>query len=364
MRNLFLTGESGGIVSAMQRLCLSDRRFFDNFCIVNSQIDNNFYTTHLNSLKKHQSFKIRKPEIDILDRDLLFSKTMESVWKETQVIIHSAASVGTDLCSESPAMAIKTNVEGTWNVVEICNKYNINLIYFSTTAIFDPTDYSETKLMTEDTKINPQTIYPITKFAGEQIVRRYCKTQFTIIRPVFGFGDFPDDLNSCLTRLIYIAFSKEKNEVEKPYELLLNPLIKKAYTRVENIARSVLEVIMKNYWNETFNVGTSEKYNWFQLQDAIKASIFANYNDGNQKIVDRVDYNLAKKIKFIPEADYCHWHVTDNSKLYKFGIQNFSDENYICTKEGIDMTVYSTIKNSTVKPYWFESKENLVTESN
>ena len=129
-QNIFITGESGTIPLALQRLVSKNRKFD----ICNSQLEDPY---RLDIFKEHQSFSVRKPEIDFLDRDLIFS-TLSEFWEEIDIIIHSGAYVGTDYCLEKPQNAIQANVEGTNNIVELCNEYNIKLVYFSTTAIYDP----------------------------------------------------------------------------------------------------------------------------------------------------------------------------------------------------------------------------------
>jgi len=72
---IFITGESGTIPMSIQELALNEY----NIDVVNTQLEDNFLTHY----KAHQSFKIRKREIDFLDRKLLFSELMiENVWKK------------------------------------------------------------------------------------------------------------------------------------------------------------------------------------------------------------------------------------------------------------------------------------------
>lgn len=324
MKKIFITGESGVIPMAIQKLA----KDFDCY-IVNNQFVDQY---NLDALKHHNAFKIRKPEIDFTDLEVLECAIQMS---QPDIIIHSGAFVGTDYCFNSKEDSIKSNVYGTQNVVDLCNKYKIKLIYFSTTAIFDVNDYRKNRHITEGTKINPQTLYGITKYAGEQIVDKLCETDKIIVRPVFGFGNYPDDLHSAITKLIYSMHNKEKNKLD----ILLDINIMKNYYRVENLATIVLQLIQKDIWNEKVNIGENwdERKDWHYIISTIRH---------NSK--DCVNYNL-QNINFINQRDYLHWHNIDNIWMRSLigGVQN-----EISFDDGIRMTIESVKNNLNVKPYW------------
>jgi len=60
MKTIFVTGESGTIPMQIQQL--SCESCSDSFYVINSQLTDNFLTCY----KMHQSFKVRKPELDFL----------------------------------------------------------------------------------------------------------------------------------------------------------------------------------------------------------------------------------------------------------------------------------------------------------
>jgi len=340
MKQIFITGESGTIPLAMQQIA---PRY--GYLVANTQLEDN----DLTSFKKHQSFKVRKPEIDFLDRDLLFN-SLSDLWENIGLIIHSGAFVGTDYCLSDPSLAIRTNVEGTQNIVDICNKYEIPLIYFSTTAIMDPKNYNESHPITEHSRINPQTLYGITKYAGELIVQNCCITNRMILRPVFGFGNYPEDLHSALTKLIYVVYRNLQGSLTN-LNILLDMQINKSYTRVENIATCVLELSRQIYQNPIsyFNIGEhhSRSENWYSLISRI-SSLFQSKDLCSSEQFD----DIMNNITFIPQADYLHYHNIDDERLQRNCVDFKSFEDYINLSKGIEMTIDSVIKNINQEPYW------------
>lgn len=346
MKTLFITGESGTIPMALQEIVQNG----NEFKVINTQLEENF----LSGSKTHQSFKVRKPEIDFLNRDFLLNYT--DLWEQVDLIIHSGAFVGTDYCGSNPALAIRTNVEGTQNIVEICNKFHIPLIYLSTTAILNPLCYSNSNPMSEYTPINPKTLYGITKYAGELIVKNTCNTPRIVLRPVFGFGNYPDDLHSALTKVIYVLY---RNIIGKDTNLtvLLDKLIPKSYTRVENIANCVLNFARQYLVDKfrvfngytVFNIGENfvKSKDWIQLIGIIGDAFEIRNIESKEQI--RNIFN--EKIKFLSEEDYLHSHNMDNSRLVKLNLE-FEKHSYIPISHGISLTLDSVIYNINKEPYW------------
>jgi len=349
MKKIFITGESGTIPLAIQKQLMESKEYQ----IVNCQTKDP-YGLKTKALKEWQAFSVREPELNFLDRELLFHSVLEKMWKETDIIIHSGAFVGTDFCADKPTDAIKANVEGTQNIVDLCNKYNIKLCYFSTTAILDPKDYGKTRPMSELTKIEPQTLYGITKFSGEQIVKQLCKNDFMVVRPVFGLSDYPDDLHSALTKAIYILYHNGISLSSEKLEILLDTKIPKSYTRVENIGAAVIKLIDGNQWGETFNVGENFKQavDWKVLFSFIKESFEEILGPGpDAKWINDININNPNII-WKPELDYLHYHNMNDEKIKSRSCEFKKMPNYIGLKEGIKSTCESVIKNYLKKPYW------------
>lgn len=339
MKKILITGESGVIPTEICKLAA-----LSGYVVVNTNLEPTLY----DYLKKFQAFNIRKPEIDFTDQAIIQS-AFEIL--KPDIVIHSGAFVGTDYCDAKKDMATIVNVYGTQNIVDLCNKHKIPLIYFSTTAIFDTHDYDIINPITEKTKINPQTLYGITKYAGELIVKNTCKTPYIIVRPVFGFGNYPNDLHSALTKFIYTTHAGQKNILK----ILLNPNIGKNYFRVENIAYCVLKLIEKDVWDITVNVGENytERKNWFELDSMIHTAWLKTDDEfktcPSLDEIEEIKISKSSRVIFDSNQDYLHWHNIDNSALLSL----IGSEIYLTSlQQGIEKTLISVIENKNIEPYW------------
>lgn len=102
-------------------------------------------------------------------------------------IIHSAAYTNVKETEINYMQAIETNILGTINIIRLCDKYSIKLVYISTDYVFDGNkgDYSTTD------PINPLSKYAKSKASAELAVRMYDNS--LVIRTSFFGYTFPYD---------------------------------------------------------------------------------------------------------------------------------------------------------------------------
>ena len=106
------------------------------------------------------------------------------------IVLHLAAKTDVDGCEKDKLLGInggawQINVEGTRNLVEVCQKTGKKIIYISTDFVFDgencPADgYKEENIP------NPINWYAQTKYEGEKIVQS-CQVPFLICRIAFPY---------------------------------------------------------------------------------------------------------------------------------------------------------------------------------
>jgi dTDP-4-dehydrorhamnose reductase len=104
---------------------------------------------------------------------------------EVCIIIHAAAFTSPPLVDNNPIKALDVNIIGSANIVKLCIKYDIYLIYISTDYVFrgDEGNYQE------DDAVFPVNKYAWSKLGGECAVKLYENS--LIIRTSFGSNTFP-----------------------------------------------------------------------------------------------------------------------------------------------------------------------------
>lgn len=83
------------------------------------------------------------------------------------VIMHLAAKVNVDESGIIPQSYLYNNINGTQEVIEACLKYNIGLIYASSSEVYGNADEIP---ITESAPTRCESIYAVSKLAGEKLV--------------------------------------------------------------------------------------------------------------------------------------------------------------------------------------------------
>ena len=129
--------------------------------------------------------------------NILNSKIIKKIekWKP-QIIYHLAAQSAGETAYDDPKDDYLTNGYGTYLIAKLAKKIKCKyFIYASSVAVYGS---NPQKKITEKSPINPDSIYGISKFAGEMFVKQLLqksKTKVRIIRIFNTFGPGQNILN-------------------------------------------------------------------------------------------------------------------------------------------------------------------------
>lgn len=123
----------------------------------------------------------RPSELKYILGDIRDRERLRAIINETDIIINVAALKSVPYCEENPIEAIKTNIIGTQNIIDVALEKNIeNVITISTDKAADPSNtYGATKFLSEKLFISAE------KYKGAK------RTTFTCVRlgNVLGSGN-------------------------------------------------------------------------------------------------------------------------------------------------------------------------------
>lgn len=119
--------------------------------------------------------------LDITNLDMVKEVLLNEM---PDIVIHCAAYTNVDKAEEDITMARLINVEGTKNLAQAVNNIDAVLVYISTDYVFNG---NNTKPYLPSDKTAPLNNYGLTKFEGEEIVRKYCK-KYYIARTSWLYG--------------------------------------------------------------------------------------------------------------------------------------------------------------------------------
>lgn len=246
MKKVLITGANGMIGSAIVN------EFIDKYDLL--LIDP--YTDKIDKFKDKAT---------VLKNSLNDIEKWENNLEGVNTVVHLAAAVHwKPKNKEEEQQFIDTNAEGTRKLYEACTKHGVErFLFFSTNDVYEASD----KLITEDTPVNPQSIYGKSKLLAEQYLLEDSKksnTAVCIFRPASVYGE--NDKGS-MKSLIGLC---KKGIVP----MIGSGANKKALLYIKDIVQAVKRYVdcENNLNGEVFNISSGD-FGYKEMIDAI-SSIF------------------------------------------------------------------------------------------
>ena len=119
--------------------------------------------------------------------DITDSTAVASFMREIKAdaVIHCAAYTNVDGAEDDADGAFRVNVVGAQNMAAACLETGARMVYVSTDYVFDGQSKSPYR---EFDATNPQSVYGVTKWKGEQIVKEILGRHY-ILRTAWLYGD-------------------------------------------------------------------------------------------------------------------------------------------------------------------------------
>lgn len=187
---LLVTGGAGFIGSNFIHYWL---RHHPQDFIVN--LDSLTYAGNLENLKSIE----KSPQYTFIHGDICHPPTVDKAVKGVDSIVHFAAESHVDRSILGPEVFIKTNVEGTFVLLEAARKNNLRFHHVSTDEVFGSLKLNTPAQFSESTPYDPSSPYSASKAASDHLVRAYHRTYglpITISNTANNFGPymFPEKL--------------------------------------------------------------------------------------------------------------------------------------------------------------------------
>lgn len=327
-----VTGSSGFIGYYLAKYLLERDCNVIGIDNMNDYYDINLKEERLNILKKYENFTFYKEDISNKAELLnIFSEHKPSY------VLHMAAQAGVRYSIENPDTYIKSNVIGTFNILEACRYFPIeHLLYASSSSVYG----ANKKVPFEETDFvdNPVSLYAATKKSDELMAYTYSHLYdipasglrfFTVYGPlgrpdmayfkfvemyfeekeihVYNNGDFENDM--------YRDFTYIDDIVEGIIKLLPKPPISKPRHMVYNIGNNCPQKLMVfiNTLEECLSKSLGRKLEFRKVFEPIKLGDVHKTYASTDRLEREVGFKPKTSIKDGLQK-FTDWYVKYNNK--------------------------------------------------
>ena len=219
---------------------------------------------NISHLLEHSKFTFL--QADITDFDAI-----EIVFKGADWVFHLAALADIVPSIENPYEYYKSNVNGTFNVLEACRKNHVNkIIYAGSSSCYGIPDEYPTK---ETAEIRPQYPYALTKNLGEQLVMHWSqlyKLPAVSLRFFNVYG--PRARTSGTYGAVFGVFLAQKL-AKKPYTVVGDGTQTRDFTFVSDAVNAIVTAVKSDLSGEIINIGSNNTYSINRLVELLGGDV-------------------------------------------------------------------------------------------
>jgi dTDP-glucose 4,6-dehydratase len=115
-------------------------------------------------------------QIELVEGDITDTRLVDELVAQCDAVVHFAAETHVDNGLADPEPFLRSNVVGTYSILEAVRRHGVRLHHISTDEVYGDLDLDTAERFTEATPYNPSSPYSATKAAGDLLVRAWVRS--------------------------------------------------------------------------------------------------------------------------------------------------------------------------------------------
>jgi dTDP-glucose 4,6-dehydratase len=115
-------------------------------------------------------------EIDFVEGDICDAPLVDRLVADAGVVVHFAAESHVDNSLHDPEPFIRTNITGTFTILEAVRRHGARLHHISTDEVFGDLALDTAQKFTEQTRYDPSSPYSASKASSDMLVRAWARS--------------------------------------------------------------------------------------------------------------------------------------------------------------------------------------------
>ena len=233
-------------------------------------------------------------KIQLVECDISKLGNWQDYFKGLDWVFHLAALADIVPSIERPSDYYQSNVNGTFNVLEACRKYNVKkIVYSASSSCYGIPDKYPTK---ETAEIRPQYPYALTKYIGEQLVMHWCQVYDLPAVSLRFFNVYgPRSRTSGTYGAVFGVFLAQKL-AGKPFTVVGDGTQTRDFTFVSDIVNAIIAAAESDVSGEIINIGSDNTYSVNQLVKLLGGDVVHIPKRPGEPDCTWADISKAKKL--------------------------------------------------------------------
>ena len=246
------------------------------------------------STGRSQNLKHVADKIQLVECDISIQGEWQNKFKGIDKVFHLAALADIVPSIENPESYYKSNVNGTFNVLEACRKHNVKkIVYSASSSCYGIPDEYPTK---ETAEIRPQYPYALTKNLGEQLIMHWCQLYEIPAVSLRFFNVYgPRSRTSGTYGAVFGVFLAQKL-AGKPYTVVGDGKQTRDFTFVSDIVAAIIVAAESDTSGEIINIGSDNTYSVNRLVDLLGGDVVHIPKRPGEPDCTWADITKAKKL--------------------------------------------------------------------
>ncbi len=288
--NAIVTGGAGFIGSHMVDLLLKKK-----FKVT---VIDNFIGGH----KKNLLHQKKNKNLTIVNKDILSLNKNRKIFKDIDFIFHFAGLGDLIPSIENPSKYMETNIQGTIRMLEAARHNNVKkFIYAASSSCYGIYNF-RTK---ENTKINPQHPYALSKLLGENAVMHWNKVYNLPVISLRIFNAYgPRVRTTGVYGAVFGVFFKQKLR-KKPLTVIGNGQQSRDFIYISDVVSAFYKAAISKKSGEIYNLGSDNPKSINKLANLIGGDIvYIPNRPGEPKTTWANIEKIKKDLKWKPKVKF------------------------------------------------------------
>ncbi len=231
-----------------------------------------------------------RDRVELVEGDVADADLVDRLVGEADLVVHFAAESHNDNSLRDPSPFVRTNVLGTFTLLEAVRRHDVRLHHVSTDEVYGDLDLDDVARFTEATPYNPSSPYSSTKASSDLLVRAWVRSfgvRATISNCSNNYGPYqhvekfiPARSPTCSTAVVPRSTARGERA---------------DWIHVDDHNDAVWAIVERGAVGETYLVGADgERSNLQVVQDLLE--IFGRDRDDYELVADRAGHDLRYAI--------------------------------------------------------------------